>query len=359
MIILQRTELSYCDEAASFLQSDFWGSFKARFRWEPLAFNVSWKDGADTQSKPLLVLCRKLMPGFSLAYIPWGPELPVFFAGDNERHAALWELAIALKKQLKRNTVFIRFDPPWYTEGAAASRLPRPFIRAGADIQPPDTVLLDLTQSLQAITEQMKPKWRYNARLAQKKGVTVRRAAAEEIDVFYELLKETARRDGIAIHSVDYYKALFAESNSVINPSLLIAHCSLYLAEHEGDLLAGIVTLFRGKEAIYLYGASSDKKRNLMVSYALQLKAIEDAKEAGCEVYDFFGIPPNDDPAHPMAGLYRFKTGFGGKIVHRSGSWDYPCRPLVYRLFRFAETLRKNLRTIGKLRKRKVGNATR
>jgi lipid II:glycine glycyltransferase (peptidoglycan interpeptide bridge formation enzyme) len=85
-----------------------------------------------------------------------------------------------------------------------------------------------------------------------------------------------------------------------------------------------------------------------MAPYALQVKAMEDAQEAGCEEYDLFGIPPNDDPSHPMAGLYRFKTGFGGRIVHRPGSLDYPCRPLVYRLFRTAETLRKHLWTMKK-----------
>ena len=162
--------------------------------------------------------------------------------------------------------------------------------------------------------------------------------------MFYDLLKETARRDGIAIHGREYYQTLF-EDNWYDGKTPDIR---LYLAEHGGDVLAGIVTLFRGREAVYLYGASSEKKRNLMAPYALQLKAMEDAKASGCEEYDLFGIPPDDDPSHPMAGLYRFKTGFGGRIVHRPGSWDYPSRPLVYRLFSAAEILRKKARTIKK-----------
>ena len=332
---IERTELSACDHAASFLQSGFWGAFKARFGWEPLAFNVV----CDTTG-PLLVLRRKLAAGMSLAYIPWGPELPADFPVDDTlRGVALKELALALKDLLPSDTVFIRFDPPWYTMAADAPQIPTPFVRAGADIQPPDTVLIDLRQPLESVLAQMKPKWRYNAKLAIKKGVTVRLACAGEIDLFYDLLKETARRDGIAIHSFEYYRTLLSDSSFKIN---------LYLAEHEGDVLAGIVTLFRGQEAVYLYGASSDKKRNLMAPYALQLKAMEDARAAGCSEYDLFGIPPNDDPSHPMAGLYRFKTGFGGRIIHRPGSWDFPCRPLIYRLFRSAETLKKNLRTLKK-----------
>jgi lipid II:glycine glycyltransferase (peptidoglycan interpeptide bridge formation enzyme) len=81
-----------------------------------------------------------------------------------------------------------------------------------------------------------------------------------------------------------------------------------------------------------------------MAPYALQWRAMQDAKEAGCLLYDLFGIPPNEDPAHPMAGLYRFKTGFGGKIIHRPGSWDYPYKPALYGIFRTAELLRKKMR---------------
>ena len=335
MLSLKEVDLSACDEAGSFLQSAFWGGFKARFGWEALAFMAQWETG---ESKALLVLHRRLAPLFAMAYIPWGPELPPSF-NDTERWKAIMELAASLKKLLPKNTAFIRFDPPWFLETrfleGEAAPVPPPLRRAASDIQAPDTVLVDLTQSMELILAQMKPKWRYNARLALKKGVKLRRTGVEEIGVFYELLKETARRDGIAIHSMEYYQALFEEGRS---PAI-----SLYLAEHESDIIAGIVTLFRGTQAVYLYGASSDKKRNLMAPYALQLKAMEDAKEAGCQDYDLFGIPPNDDPSQPMAGLYMFKTGFGGRIVRRPGSWDYPCRPLLYRLFRVAEARRKRL----------------
>jgi lipid II:glycine glycyltransferase (peptidoglycan interpeptide bridge formation enzyme) len=87
-----------------------------------------------------------------------------------------------------------------------------------------------------------------------------------------------------------------------------------------------------------------------MAPYALQWKAMQDGKEAGCLYYDLFGIPPDDDPNHPMAGLYRFKTGFGGRIVHRLGSWDYPYKKTLYSFFNLAESLRKKLRDLKKKR---------
>jgi lipid II:glycine glycyltransferase (peptidoglycan interpeptide bridge formation enzyme) len=207
----------------------------------------------------------------------------------------------------------------------------------------------------------MKPKTRYNIGRAARTGVTVRRAGEGELEVFYRLLSETARRDGIAVHSIGYYRGLFelarhyggegrpgngseggppeGGTGAPAAPDL-----RLYLAEHEGEALAAVVTLFRGGEAVYLYGASSDRKRNLMAPYALQWKAMEDARAAGCTVYDLFGIPPGGDPGHPMAGLYRFKTGFGGRIVHRPGSWEYVLRPAAAALFRAAEYARKRFR---------------
>ena len=57
-----------------------------------------------------------------------------------------------------------------------------------------------------------------------------------------------------------------------------------WIARHEGRALAAIVTLFRGEDAVYLYGASSDEKRNLMPAYALQWAAMRAAKAAGCRL---------------------------------------------------------------------------
>jgi lipid II:glycine glycyltransferase (peptidoglycan interpeptide bridge formation enzyme) len=397
-------ELSVCDGAASFLQAAVWGRFKARFGWEARAFLLEYAtcsgDTADSgaggessrSAVPLLVLTRPLAAGISFAYVPWGPEsaagagqgsspglLRAFPAIDRNTAAynsittqLLACLARRLRPLLPRTIAFIRFDPPWYyAEGGAPlgapSLLEKPFSRAAADIQPPDTVLIDLTKDEDALLADMKEKWRYNIRLAARKGVTVRCAPAggnaEDLDVFYRLFEETARRDGIAIHSKDYYTELFRLSGefSPVGESAEADGDSgaarrsppetrLYIASHEGEDLAAVITLFRGGEATYLYGASSNRKRNLMAPHLLQWTAIRAARASGCVRYDLFGIPPNDDPQHPMAGLYRFKTSFGGTIIHRPGSWDFSYHSLITGLFKAAEGLRKALRSARKKR---------
>jgi len=353
---IKETDLTVCENADSFLQSSMWGEFKSRFDSTAKAFLINWQKGETTKTLPLLALCRRFAfafgLGFSFAYIPWG-SLPDFFTGE-ERAKALAELAVKLKLFFSKDTAFVRFEPPWhYKDGdenfknESVMLTSAGFIKAAATVQPPDTVIVNLNLSYEEILTSMKSKWRYNVSLAEKKGVKVKTCDVRDIEVFYNLLKETSARDGIAIHGINYYRTLFEVCEKQNKSNQFIR---LYTAEHEGDLIAAIVVLFRGKDATYLYGASSNNKRNLMAPYALQWKAMRDAKEAGCLNYDLFGIPPNEDPNHPMAGLYRFKTGFGGQIIHRPGSWDYRYKKVMYNLFNKAEALRKKLRDLKKKR---------
>jgi lipid II:glycine glycyltransferase (peptidoglycan interpeptide bridge formation enzyme) len=338
-------------EASSFLQSEFWGDFKAEFGWKPLRFSLA-AEPSGTRAR-LLLLLRSLPAGCSFAYVPHGPEIAV---PEAERAAFLAGLSRALRPFLPRRCLFIRFDPPWYAsessaegegeEAVAKAEATRPAIgpplrRAAADVQPPDTVLVDLGKSEEAILAAMKPKWRYNIRLAEKKGIVVEAGGVESVSEFYELYRTTSLRDKIALHPEEYYRRLLslaAERRSRGEPGA--PDIRLWIARHEGRALAAIVTLFGGEGAVYLYGASSDEKRNLMPAYALQWAAMRAAKESGCLSYDLFGIPPTGNPDHPMAGLYRFKTGFGGEIAHRAGSWDYPLMRPAYACFRAAEGAR-------------------
>ncbi|MDF1578414.1 MAG: peptidoglycan bridge formation glycyltransferase FemA/FemB family protein [Desulfobulbales bacterium] len=111
----------------------------------------------------------------------------------------------------------------------------------------------------------------------------------------------------------------------------------LLLAEADGDYLAGMFLAISASQAVYLYGASAFENRNKMATYGLQWEAIRRAKRQGCRYYDMFGVSPSAEPAHPMYGLYRFKTGFGGEIYHRQGCWDYPFDSGKYAAYRAFE----------------------
>jgi lipid II:glycine glycyltransferase (peptidoglycan interpeptide bridge formation enzyme) len=206
------------------------------------------------------------------------------------------------------------------------------------DIQPPDTVVLDLNYEEESLLATMKAKTRYNIGLAAKKGVGVEEGGVDDLPAWYRMYQDTARRDRITLHDFDYYRLQFESAQAGVAGGA--PELKLLLARHEGDLLAGIIIAVHGDAATYLYGASSDAKRNLMPAYALQWEAIRLARRRGCLTYDLFGIPPSPDPAHPMHGLYRFKTGFGGRMVNRPGCWDFPYRRAGYAAYALAERAR-------------------
>lgn len=331
------------------------------------------------------VLSRSFCKGiFSLSYIPLFPELPYECTPEEDFEGALEskensvitkeimtpeiqtiefthymsDIAKALKPYLPKNTIFIRFDPnvsfsdvdfrDMFNYGiktiSFADRLK--LKKSKVDIQPPDTTLIDLTCSEDEILSKMHAKWRYNIRLSEKKGVKINKYAIkslnlyEKLDKFYELTKETNARDGNSSHAKSYYKDLLESSINELSNDKDIPQIALYIAEHEGEEIASIMTLFSKDEAIYLYGASSNQKRNLMPNHLLQWTAMKDAKAYGSKVYDMYGMPPEGkDESHPMHGLYMFKANFGGKIIHRIGSWDYPTS-VLYVGYNFVEKLR-------------------
>ncbi|MCR4735720.1 MAG: peptidoglycan bridge formation glycyltransferase FemA/FemB family protein [Treponema sp.] len=343
------------------------------------------KTASFEKSFEIALLNRSLAKNiFSIAYVPLMPELPfectdpelIDQAFDEEGVSLIKEelvtpetqtiefvnlmhdLAFALKPYLPKNTIAIRFDPNVllfspeerddFNHGmkivsfADALKLKK----SKVDIQPPDSTLVDLTVSEDEILSRMHSKWRYNIRLSERKGVKIHCYSgkdvnlSEKIDKFYELTKETNARDGNSSHAKSYYLDLIKSSAEEIDSGKDSPKINLYIAEHEGDEIASIMTLFSHDEAIYLYGASSNNKRNLMPNHLLQWTAMKDAKAYGSRYYDMYGMPPEGkDENHPMHGLYMFKANFGGLNIHRPGSWDYPLK-FSYRFYRLAENMR-------------------
>jgi len=362
--ITYASEVEHIANSVSFLQSEFWASFKSLEGWSFKYFLLCYKDDATNKEGEfyLSILLRRIKPFGHLAYVPMLPNI----IEDNvpnieeERANFLSSLSMFLFNLLPKNVFLIRIDPLWQEEvenacGKASepSSVMRPkcifakkngvyIKKAKVDIQPPDTIILDISKTEEEILSQFKSKWRYNIRLSEKKGCFVQcldmkdeESIAKGIDIFYNLYETTAKRDGIAIHSKKYYTSLFMLAKNEDKNNI-----RLYVATYENINLAAIICIFYEEEATYLYGASCNQHRNLMPTYLLQYVAIKDAKKAGCKTYDFYGIPPTDNPKHPMAGLYRFKSGFGGKIIHRMGSIDSYKNSFLYALYSIAERVR-------------------
>lgn len=316
----------------SLLQTDAWARLKNRFGWSSQRVWLR-RDGQLAAGAQLLF--RSVAWGIlKVAYMPHGPLVDW---QDEEQVAVLFDQIDQAMYQ--RGASILKMEPLiWQDEPASdawQAICQRYNLLTDTDtIQPPRTVMIDLRPSTDDILMAMKQKTRYNIRLAERKGVTVRAGTANDLPIFNRLIRITAQRDAFGVHQADYYRAayeLFAPDRA-----------ALLLAEYEGQPLAGVMVFAHGSTGAYLYGASSDEERQRMPSYAVQWAAMQWAKEKGCTSYDMWGVPDAPeaeleenftDRRDGLWPVYRFKRGFGGDVCRTVGPADRIYNKLVHRLY--------------------------
>ena len=334
--------------AVSFLQTPAWGRVKTDWRSE----SVGWFEG-ETLRAAALVLYRKVPKVAKfLAYLPEGPALDW---GD----ARIVEYLAALRAYLSAQGAFaIRLGPTvvvnrWGAETIKAA-VADPAVTRLAEVTPdvseplgPQVVgtLERLGFRSQAATDggfatgqpqfvfqvplagrteadllaAMNQLWRRNIKKAAKLGVVVERGTIEDLPAFHTTYLETAARDHFTPRPLSYFQLMMRELTAE-DPDRM----RLYLARHEGDLVAATLWIRVGTHAWYSYGASTSAKREVQGSTAIQWQMMRDALEAGARVYDLRGITETVSEDDPHLGLIRFKVGTGGEAVEYVGEWDYP-----------------------------------
>lgn len=343
-------------------QTSFWSKVKERLGLVSSAyeFKVRNRDiyegvgGFSCTNADFILFFQYLNQEDYLA-LPYGPEVE---PSENNQGAFLEELSEILKSYLPKNCIALRYDLNWeshwckeedFDEDGTWIGLPksefqeiklnygtcnRNLRKANTNILPANTIVLDLTQKESDLLQRMKPKTRYNIKLALRKGVEVRSMGIEGLKIWYDLYHETALRNGLFINDYLYFETMFASKmegeDNEVKVQLLVAY-------YDSIPLSAMFLVLSSYRATYLYGASSSQMRNVMSTYALQWKAIQIAKANNCFEYDMFGIAPSPNPSHPMYGLYKFKQGFGGEIYHQLGCWDYPIEEDKYNYFSACE----------------------
>lgn len=341
-------------------QTAFWSAVKRNLGASTIAVNFKSKKSSIYNSvnedsdiySDVSVIIQHLDANHSIAYIPYGPELE---PDEDYQGLFLEDLSESLRKFLPSDCIAIRYDLCWESYWAKdpdnydpyGRWLGEPavnyqemrfnintvkwnFKKASFNILPSSTVYLDLTPDTDTILQRMKPKTRYNIGLAQRKGVTVRQLDIESLDKWYNLYRETAHRNKIVLNDIKHFETLLTVN---MENSTSPAKVFLLMAEIGSNPLAAMFLIITGHRGSYLFGASSSSHRNLMGSYALQWEAIKLSKKMGCTEYDMFGVSPNADKSHPLYGLYKFKVGFGGRLHHGMGCWDYPLKADEYLRF--------------------------
>ena len=373
-----------------FLQTYEWGQVKAKYGWTPLyavwGANGEFKveDSSETLSTfhfPIVaaalilkksVIRRSFAARLSILYAPKGPLLD--WKNASLRKRVLDDLQSFARKQ---GAIFLKLDPdvvlgtgvpnsdgdPVHGGGQAlmSELKSRGWVFSADQIQFRNSALIDLHPTEDEMLARMKQKTRYNVRLAEKKGVTVRVGNLEDLGMLYRMYAETSVRDGFVIRDESYYqtvwKLFMANAQSPIPDSQLPITIPL-IAEVDHDPVAAIFLFLFAGRAYYVYGMSRDAHREKMPTYLLQWEAMKRAKSAGCTVYDLWGAPEVFDESDSMWGVYRFKEGLGGEVVRTLGAWDYAPNALWYKLY--AEVMPRLLdvmRSRGKARTREnLGN---
>jgi serine/alanine adding enzyme len=321
------------------LQSSGWAALKQRVGWEARRLLVVGPGGPRAGAQALI---RRRM-GLSVVYVPRGPLLDE----DPEANRAL--LAALDRLARRSRAVFLRVEPNILEAAPGAGALQNALQAAGfqpaAPLQPRSTLHLDLAPTSDALLAAMSKGHRADIRRAARSGVSVRvGVSAADLDAFYAIMEQTGARAQFGIHSRDYYQMAWEHVRGDDRALLL-------LAEREGATLAASLILAWAGAALYLYGGSNEEGLKSGANHALQWQAIQWARDRGCRIYDFWGVPDQfgqaaaleDEGARaqleeaakadPLYGVFRFKKGFGGQVVRYLPAYDRVYLRPIYALW--------------------------
>lgn len=259
---------------------------------------------------------KKNIPLGFFYYYPRGPLIdPVLSTAEKKVLEKIFK-----DRAKEQGAIFLRLEPNYLWSG----------LKETVALQPAQTLILDLKLNEEELLAAMHQKTRYNIRLANKKGVTVRLGTRDDFKDFWRLMRQTGARDNFGTHSKSHYETLLQ------NPEFI----KLFVAEVKGQVIAAGLFAFYLDKVTYLHGASNYKQRALMAPYLLQWEVIKQAQKEGYQFYDFYGI---DEKKWP--GVTRFKLGFGGRVANYPGTFDLVLQPFKYKVYNLLRRLNRRLRS--------------
>jgi len=356
-------------DRASFLQTPGWAQVKKEWRAESIGWSLAGSPSGELVGVGLVLYRQLPKVKRYLAYLPEGPvidwdteELGAWLTPMADHLAAqgafgirmgppvitrqwsaaqvkegiadgavssLTALPPSARSESGARVVSELRDLGWreqHTEGGFAAGQPRynfqiPLRDDGGAQRTEDDVLAGMNQQ-----------WRRNIKKATKAGVVVSTGStgegSDDLAAFHDLYAHTAQRDHFTPRPISYFQTMF-DALGAEDPGRI----RLYLAHHEGDLVAATIWIRVGTHTWYSYGASSTEKRDVRGSNAVQWQMIRDSLAVGAEVYDLRGITDTLTPDDPHVGLIQFKVGTGGEAVEYVGEWDLPLNRLIYKAF--------------------------
>lgn len=306
----------------SYLQSDAWAEFQKSYGRGVTRLGAY--DG-ERLLGAVSIFQHELLMNKVYWYIPHGP-----ITLDPLCYAKLLDAAVVASTSA--DVMYVKIDQPVQTF-SSAPLLPSSFV-IGTALQPRYTQVLNPQVPDDQLLSEMHQKSRYNLRLAQKKGVTIRWSTDDkDFSSFMKLQHETSARHNIRPHPDRYFELMF----STLKKHGLV---ELGIAEYEGKIIAVNEIIWCGTTATYIHGASADSHKEVMAPYLLQWETLQRARQKHMKAYDLRGISPADQPDHKLAGVTRFKLGLGGATVVYPEAMNVILQPTWYWAYRLAKRAR-------------------
>lgn len=309
-----------------FLQSPEWARVKKDWEHEEIII----KDENGEIKGYLSILLRKV-PVLN-KYIMYSARGPICDVDDEKTFLEIVEKCKQIAKKYK--AFIFRMDPDIEESNEnfqslakkAGFKIKKNIKNINQVIQPKYVFRLNMKDKTEEeLLASFGQKTRYNIRLATKKGVTTRIGEKEDLKIFHKIMSQTGARDEFIIRPLSYYETIYEE----LGPK----HVRIIIAEYENEPIAAVFPVYYGNKVWYLYGGSSNNKRNLMPNYLLQWEMIKWAKEKNCDIYDFRGVSGFKDEKDPQYGVYKFKKGFNPDFVEFIGELNMVFRPITNGIF--------------------------
>lgn len=315
----QQFKEDWNEKALHPMQSWEWGDARAKMGIEVVRVG-DFKEDKLIEVYQMTVHSIPKLP-FKIGYVP---------RSNNPSNEALTFLKDYGKKN---NLIYIKFEPNTKYGLTVNPRLKL----SQAPLFPQWTQVIDLKPDEGALLKNMKPKTRYNIKLAQKKGVTVKEVTSNDgFEIFIKLYFETCERQHYAGHNYDYHKTLF----NILKEG--VSH--ILIAYYENTPIAAYHLFKFNKVLYYPYGGSSDRHREVMGANLLMWEAIKFGKSLECETFDLWGsLAPDYAVNNIWAGFTRFKSGYNSTFTKMMGSYDLVINPVLYRPLILAQKIREKL----------------
>ncbi len=306
---------------SGFMQTFFWADFKRQTGWETFKIGIF-------EDKKLIggaIIMKYYFGNTSFLYIPEGPVIN--YADDQSKNifkAFIREIDKLVTFWGKHPTTHLRIEP-------RLDKLPayfKDFVKAPYNLEPKQTLMIDLNLKEEEILASMKPKGRYNIKVAERFGIEIKSDdSTSALPTFLNIYRQTKSRNSFKGKEDWYFESL-----APLLPSSKKGQ--FYTASYQGKILAVALVIFFGERVSYFFGGSTDTDKEKMAPYLLHFEIMKEAKSKGYRFYDLWGIAEKeDDETNTWHGFSKFKRQFGGKRFDFIGTYDLVYNKKLYEKF--------------------------